>query len=68
MGHVKGSQVLRFLGLQVIISSWVQEGGGGHPTWLLLVVQQLVAGLKVLVTILTAVLPLLVNIRSHRVT
>lgn len=41
------------------IQTWVQEGGGGHSTRLLLVVQQLVSGLKVLVTILTAVLPLL---------
>lgn len=39
--------------------TWVKEGGGGHPTRLLLVVQQLVAGLKVLVTVLTAVLSLL---------
>lgn len=39
--------------------TWVKEGGRGHPTRLLLVVQQLVAGLKVLVTVFTAVLSLL---------
>lgn len=39
--------------------TWVEEGGRGHPTWLLLVVQQLVTGLKVLVTVFTAVLSLL---------
>lgn len=44
--------------------TWVKERGGGHPTWLLLVVQQLVAGLEVLVTVLTAVLPLLCRERG----
>ena len=46
--------------------TWVKEGGGGHPTRLLLVVQQLVAGLKVLVTVLTAVLPLLCTVGGKK--
>lgn len=47
--------------------TWVKEGGGGHPTRLLLMVQQLVAGLKELVTVLTAVLPLLCMARWRNI-
>lgn len=47
--------------------TWVKEGGGGHPTWLLLVVQQLVTGLKVLVTVLTAILPLLCRMGGRKI-
>lgn len=44
--------------LKIRSHTWVKEGGGGHPARLLLVVQQLVTGLKVLVTVLAVVLPL----------
>lgn len=47
--------------------TWVKEGGGGHPTRLLLVVQQLVAGLEVLVTVLTAVLPFLCTVGGRNI-
>lgn len=47
--------------------TWVKEGGRGHPTRLLLVVQQLVAGLKVLITVFAAVLSLLCRVGGRNV-
>lgn len=46
--------------------TWVEEGGRQHPTRLLLVVQQLAAGLKVLVAVFTAVLSLLCRDKHRR--
>lgn len=47
--------------------TWVKERGRGHPTRLLLVVQQLVAGLKVLITVFTAVLSLLCRVGRRNI-